>query len=127
MLTGAPAIVDAGDVIGNWFESQQFQCSGPPSPNVCLEAWQDAWDDDHQDAVLPYVHWIWPSSYWQFGAQTLQNDFNQPRLTGFSRGNSAWGLGIFGDQPQAAQPMGGWWFDDTIPAAQCGYQSHAIT
>jgi hypothetical protein len=127
MLTGSAAILSGGFPIGNWFDDQQFLCSGPPSPNVCVEAWQDAWADDHQDPTFPYVHWIWPSTYWQIGPQTLQNDFAQPRLTGFSRGNSVWGTGIYGDLPEAAQPLGGYFYAASIPAAGCGYQSHAIT
>jgi hypothetical protein len=127
MLTGASLISVAGVPIGNWYDDQQFDCAGPPSPNVCFEAWQDGWADDHQDAVWPYIHWVWPSSYWQIGPSTLQNDFNQPRMTGFSRGNSVWGMGIYADQPEAAQPLGGWFYSASIPAAACGYQTHAIT
>jgi hypothetical protein len=128
MLLGATAIVDAGNIVGNWWNSEQvFDCS-TPQPNVCIEAWQDGWDDDHQ-AASPnrFVQWIWPSSYWQIAAGTLQNDFFQPKLTAFTRGNSVWGLGIFGDQPEAAEPFGGYFFTDTIPDAACGYQTQNIT
>src|SRR3954471_14574536 len=38
MLTGSAVITDSGDLIGNWFDDQQFSCDGPPSPNVCFEA-----------------------------------------------------------------------------------------
>lgn len=127
MLTGSAVILSGADPIGNWFDDQQFQCSGPPSPNVAFEAWQDLWLDDAQDPTFPYLHWIWPSSYWQIGPETLQNDFLQPRLTGFSRGNSVWGTGIYGDQPEAAQPLGGYFYASSIPSPGCGYQSHSIT
>lgn len=128
LLTGATAILDGTDPIGNWFPSDQtFDCSNP-APNVCFEAWQDAWEEDHQ-AASPhrYVHWIWPSSYWQFGNLSLGNDFYQPRLTAFTRGNSVWGEGIYGDLPEAAEPMGGYFYADEIPDAACGYQTQATS
>lgn len=128
MLLGASVILDGADPIGNWWASDQtFDCSNTDG-NVCLEAWQDLWEDDHQMASPHrYLHWIWPSSYWQIGPHTLQNDFTQPQLNGFTRGNSVWGEGIFGDQPEAADPFGGYFFSDSIPDAACGYQSFAIT
>lgn len=128
MLTGADVILDGSDPIGNWWASDQvFDCSNP-APNIAFEAWQDAWDEDHQ-AASPhrYVHWIWPSTYWQIAQHTLQNDFFQPRLTAFTRGNSVWGEGIYGDLPEAAGTNGGYFYADEVPTAECGYQSFAIT
>ncbi len=127
MLLGASAILDGSDPIGNWWPSDQvFDCSNP-APNIAFEAWQDAWEDDHQHAVLPYIHWIWPSTYWQIAQHQLANDFFQPKLTAFTRGNTEWGEGIYGDQPEAAEANGGYWYSADIPTAECGYQSHAIT
>lgn len=127
MMTGAAAILDGADPIGNWFPLNQFDCSVPAQPNVCFEGWQTGWDEDQQDATWPYIHWIFPSSFWSWGPQTMQNDFLQPKLTGFTRGNTSWGEGIFGDLPEAAQALGGGFLTDTIPAAACGYQTQAIT
>lgn len=128
MMIGADAILDgSGDPVGVWWPSQA-SCSAPAQPNVCFEGWQDAWEDDHQDPVLPYIHWIWPSTFWQIADHTLENDFNQPKITGFSRGNTEWGEGIFSDLPEAAGPLGGWFYTATLPPfAECGYQSWAIT
>lgn len=129
MMTGGAAILDGTgpDVIGAWFPNQ-LDCEQPAQPNVCIEGWQDLWQEDHPLATpFRYQHWIFPSSFWQLGNQTLQNDFNTPVLDGYTRGNPLWGLGIFGDLPEAAQPLGGWFFDDTTPSATCGYQTHAIT
>lgn len=127
MMIGADSIVDAGSPIGLWWPSQ-LSCAEPAQPNVCFEGWQTLWDDDHAaSSPYQYVHWIWPSTHWQIGAHSLQNDFNQPKVTGFSRGNPNWGLGIFGDLPEAAGDLGGWFYDDSIPTAECGWQTHAIT
>jgi hypothetical protein len=130
MLTGGSIIVDpanANDPQGMWFASQ-LSCQDAVQPNVCFEGWQDLWEDDHQASTpYQYVHWIWPSSHWQLGDFSLQNDFTQPKLTGFTRGNPNWGLGIFGDLPEAAEALGGFFFDDSRPDATCDYQSWAIT
>lgn len=130
MMIGADAITSASsptDLVGVWWPSQAFQCTTPAQPNVCVEAWQTAWDGSGPSAVYPYVHWIWPATHWQIGAHTLQNDFNQPKLTGFSVGNAALGTGIFGDLPETVGVLGGWFYDTLIPTAMCGYQTQAIT
>jgi hypothetical protein len=127
MLTGAAAILDGSDVIGNWFNDNAFNCSQAAQPNVAVEGWQTAWEDDGQSPDFNYVHWLFPSTFWSVSGMTLENDFNQPKMTGFSRGNPAWGEGIYGDQPEAAGALGGGWYTNTIPAASCGYQTHSIT
>lgn len=135
MLTGAPVLNDnIGEAIGNnW--PVQTDCSSAVQPPVAVEAWSDGWSTDRQDAVWPYVHWVWPQSYWQFAPITLQNDFVQPQLTGFSRGNSVWGAMVGGNGPWKDLPagmapigtMGGWHYTSTTPVARCGYQSYTIT
>lgn len=127
LMTGAAVIMKTGIPIGDWFPINQFNCSVAAQPNVCFEAWQTGWDEDQVSATYPYIHWIFPSSFWSFGAQTLQDDFTQPKLTAFTRGNANWGLGIYNDLPEAAQSLGGWFYDTQIPAATCDYQTHGIT
>ena len=127
ILLGGDSILSAGQPIGMWWPSQ-LSCSDPVQPNVCFEGWQDLWEDDHPVSTpYKYLHWIWPSSYWQIGDFTLQNDFTQPKLTAFTRGNPNWGLGIYGDLPEAAEQMGGFFYTNTIPTTACGWQSHSIT
>lgn len=124
MLTGGSIITVSTDPIGVQFAAP---CN-TQQPFVAIEAWQDLWDCDHQPATpYPYIRWLWPASRWQKGDVTLQNDFMQPKFTGFTVGNPQWGEGIFADQPEAAQPYGCYFFDTTIPTAVCGYQTHAIT
>jgi hypothetical protein len=126
ILTGGSAIVDgSGDPIGIQF---QVPC-GTQQPFVAFEAWQDLYDCDHQpSAPFPYKRWIWPATRWQRGPETLQNDFDQPKFTGFSVGNSNWGEGIYGDLTVAVEPNGMWIYDTELPeAAECSWQSHAIT
>jgi hypothetical protein len=125
LLTGAPLITnDDGDAIGVQFE---VPC-GVQQPYTCIEAWEDLWDCDHQPSdPYPYRRHVFPSSRWVRGAETMQNDFNPPKFTGFTVGNPNWGLGIFGDQPQAVNPQGAWFYDTIIPDARCGLQDFPIT
>lgn len=126
ILTGAEAILnDATEPIGVQFpvpcDTQQ--------PFVALEAWQDLWDCDHQPSdPYPYKRWIWPATRWQRGAETLQNDFDQPKFTGFSVGNENWGAGIYGDLDITVGPNGCYVFDTELPeSADCTWQSHSVT
>lgn len=129
MMLGATAQTVAATVEGIWWPSQ-LSCADSPQPNVAFEAWQDTWQDDHPGAApRRYIHWLWGSTRWQIGDATLENDFTKPKLNGFTRSNPNWGLGIYGDQLEAlpAGSPGGVWYTDTLPDAECGYQSHAIT
>lgn len=127
LLLGSTAIAEGTDIIGQWWTENAFDCSTPAQPNVAFEGWQTGWNESGQDGTWPYVHWVWPSSFWQIAQHTLQNDFNQPKLTGFTRGNSNWGAGIYGDQPEASPALGGWFYSTTIPTASCGYQTQSVT
>jgi len=127
MLTGGSAIIDgSGFPIGlDW--PNQLDCSQPTQPNVAIEGWQAMWTDDHQETVYPYARYIFPSSYWQISDFTMQMDFNQPKITAWTRSNPNWGLGPFHDQPQAIGTQGGFFYDTALPFAECGYQSHSVT
>ncbi len=49
MMTGAPAIVDGSGFPIGWHWASQLSCANPVQPNVCIEAWQDLWEGDHQN------------------------------------------------------------------------------
>jgi len=125
LLTGAPVITDGGGFpIGVQFK---VPC-GSQQPYAAFEAWQDLWDCDHEpSAPYPYRRYVFPSSRWQRGADTAQNDFSQPKFTGFTVANGNWGMGIYADVPEAIQPNGAWFYDTAVPTAVCGYQSAPIT
>lgn len=123
ILTGGSIITATTDPIGINF---QAPC-GSQQPFSAFEAWQDLYDCDHQPSTpYKYRRWVWPATRWQRGAETLQNDFDQPKFTGFSVGNPNWGDGIFHDG-QPVESTGGWFYDNNLPTAACGYQSHSIT
>jgi hypothetical protein len=127
MLTGGSIILggtSGTDPIG---VQNQLACN-TQQPYTAIEFWQDLWNCDNQpSSPFQYLRWVWPSSRWQNGAVTLQNDFMQPKFTGFTVGNSNLGTGIFHDWPTTVQADGAYFFDNTLPSAACGYQSHSIT
>lgn len=126
MMTGGTPILDTnGDPIGlTW--ATQLSCSDVQQPNLAFEAWLDLWEEDHPNPTYPFIRFIWPSTKWQIGDHTLQNDFLQPRVNGYTRSNPQWGLGIYGDQPQAiAAPS--FFYDDGLPTAQCGWSTVSVT
>ena len=127
MLLGGSAITQGGQISGMWWPSQ-MACDDAPQPNLAFEGWQDTWEDDHQgNAPFRYIHWVWPSTRWQIGEHTLGNEFLQPSVNGFSRSNPNWGLGIYGDYPEAADPVGGFFFTNDLPDAVCDYQTEGLT
>ena len=79
--------------------------------------------------MRPYFYVIWPSTTWQIGQTTLQNDFAQLPLTGFSRSNSQWGHGPYGDTglTNVIGAQGTITQTDTAPPdAACDYAAIAI-
>jgi hypothetical protein len=130
MMTGAPLIMDSSTQPvpkGLWFP-QQDNCAAT-FPKVAVEAWSDMWEDDgnfttvdgNGTTELQFIHWIFPASHWHIDATTLQNDFSTPKLVGFTRSNPNFGLGPYGDLPEAAQSQGGFFWTGTRPTAHCGF------
>ncbi len=117
-----------GDTSGNPIGIQFKEGCDAQQPFVAFEAWQDLWECDGQPlSPYPYMRWVWPASRWQQGAQTAQNDFNQPKYTGFTVGNSNWADGIFGDLPVPCAAGGQRFYDTVLPTAECGWQTQPIT
>ena len=122
MLTGSTLVEEDGDPVGIDFPDQT-NCDFEPS-YVAFEGWADAYDGDAPDPVRPFFYVVWPSTTWQIGQTTLQNDFAQLPLTGFSRSNGQWGHGPYGDTgltnvigPQGTLTQ----TDATPPTAACDY------
>lgn len=128
---------------GNYFESggvpvgyvwpTELSC-GQSQPAVAVEFWAKNWNGDAQDPTYPWIHFVFPQSYWQLGQQQLQNDFSQPTLAGFSRKNECWGDGPYGDGPESLFgsavdiSTGTWYYDPTVALptdSDCDFDSVA--
>jgi hypothetical protein len=95
IMLGVDVIEDGGEPVGINGVSQ-IDAAFEPSL-VAVEAWMDAEVDDAPDPDGPYVYFVWPASYWNFGQNTLGTDYWHPDLQGFSRSNPLWGTGPYDD------------------------------
>lgn len=95
MLLGVDVITDAGEPIGINGVSQ-LACDFEPQL-VAIEAWANLVVEDAPDPVYPYAYFVWPATFWQFGQNTIGQDFWQPTLQGFSRSNPQWATGPYDD------------------------------
>lgn len=120
LMIGAETIVDGADTVGLAFPSQ-LDCD-ECEPAVALEFWTKHIVGSGQDGIHPWVHWVFPKTVWQLGDNSAEEDFLQTALTGFSRTNTQWGAGPYGDGPPDGQDIseGGYWKTDVDPpAAEC--------
>lgn len=99
LTLGGTLIEDGALPVGTVWPTE-LEC-GQEQSAVALEFWVKHWDGDAQDTTYPWIHHVYPQTYWQIGQQTFENDFAQPTVTGFSRKNECWGDGPHGDGPEA--------------------------
>lgn len=129
MMIGGGVILDGTDPVGTTWPAE-LEC-GEEQAAVSLEFWVKHWSGSSQDTTFPWIHHVYPQTYWQIGQQQFENDFAQPTLTGFSRSNSCWGDGPYGDGPEAEYgnpddiSNGAFWYTATDPPAdtECDYGS----
>lgn len=129
LLLGATAFTAGGFPVGNTWPTE-LEC-GEAQPSVAFEFWVKNFVNDSQDSTYPWIHHVYPQTYWQIGQQQFQNDFAQPTLAGFSRANDCWGQGPYADGPADLGygnatdiSTGAWWYqtDDTLPEdTSCDY------
>lgn len=97
MLLGSSLISDGSLPVGVIYPTE-LAC-GEAQAAVSLEFWVKNWNGDAQDVTYPWIHGVFPQTYWQVGQQQYQNDFAQPTFAGFSRKNDCWGNGPYSDGP----------------------------
>lgn len=127
MMIGGGVINDTGVPVGTTWPGE-LAC-GEAQDSVALEFWVKHWNGSSQDTTYPWIHHVYPQTYWQIGQQQFQNDFAQPTLTGFSRSNDCWGDGPYGDGPEATYgtpidiATGGFYYtaDDPPVSTECDY------
>lgn len=127
MMIGGGIINDGAIPVGTTWPAE-LAC-GDSQDAVAIEFWVKHWNGSSQDATYPWIHHVYPQSYWQIGQQQFQNDFAQPTLTGFTRSNGCWGDGPYGDGPEAEYGVqidisdGGFYYTATNPPADtdCDY------
>lgn len=127
-MLGANTIDDGADVVGLAFQGA-LACD-EDEPAVALEFWTEHIVGSGQDGTHPWIHWVFPKTVWQLGDNTFEEDAAQLSLNGFSRTNSNWGDGPYGDGPPDGEDIseGGFWKTaDLPPAAACAATSVTST
>ncbi len=120
MMLGSEDITSGGDSVGLHFGSA-LSCDDA-EPTVAFEFWTKHINGNTQDTTHPWIHWVFPKTVWQLGDNTFEEGIATPTVNGFSRTNSNWGDGPYGDGPPDSQDIseGGWWqTDEDPPAAEC--------
>jgi hypothetical protein len=135
LLTGSPTFYDDVEeiTIGGALPSSTDVCQS----GVALELWTKAWNNNQQanasliggsSTDVVWWRWFFPFVRFQMGALTLQNDILRIPVTGYGQENDDMpAAGPFGDFPTAVVADGGittsmgWFVDDELPEAQCGY------
>lgn len=118
--SGDLTILDGSDVVGAAFPSA-LECD-EEEPAVAFEFWTQHVVGSGQDGLHPWIHFVFPKTVWQLGDNTFEEGIALPTMTGFTRSNSNWGDGPYGDGPPDSQDIseGGWWKTaDTPPEAVC--------
>lgn len=123
MLLGDAVILDGSDPIGTAAADQTDEAFEPS--RVALEAWAKAIDGDSQDAVRPWVYFLWPSVSFVEADTTIGSDFWQPAFTGKTRSNALWGNGPYQDLGITAGQLSPIFntilVDEDPPDSACGY------
>lgn len=127
-LLGADTIEDGSDVVGLAFPGS-LSCDDD-EPAVALEFWTKHVVGSGQDGTFPWVHWVFPSTSWSLADNTFGEDATQISVNGFSRTNTQWGDGPYGDGPPDGQDIrdGAYWKTDVDPPeADCAVSAVTLT
>lgn len=120
LMTGSATIEDGADVVGMAFGSA-LACDEDPAA-VAFEFWTQHFVGGGADGTYPWIHWVFPMTFWTLGDNTFAEGVGLPVLNGFSRANPNWGDGPYGDGPPDSEDIseGGFWKTaDLPPTAAC--------
>jgi hypothetical protein len=119
-MLGADVILDGAQAVGVNYPDG-IDCD-EAEPAVAFEFWTKQIEGSRQSASLPWVHHVYPYTTWSLGNNTFEEAAQQETMDGFSRENSLWGDGPYGDGPPDGTQVhvGDWWETDVEPpSAEC--------
>lgn len=128
LLLGGASIDSGADVVGVAFPGT-LACDDA-EPAVAFEWWTENQVGSGQDGTNPWIHFVIPAVVWSKGDETFARAALEPPYVGFSRTNTQWGDGPYGDGPPDGEDIsnGGWWLTpDTPPTAECALQPVTAT
>lgn len=87
---------------------------------VSLELWSKHIVGGDVDPVWPYIHWVFPRSYWTADKTSLMNGPMPRAFNGFTSRNLNWFNGPSNDWTFASDRSMAWAFTRTLPPVTCG-------
>lgn len=122
MLLNVVAIEEGDDVLGvAW--GDDLGCDRQEI-KAAFEFWTKHWVGDEQDADWPWWHNVYPTTIWQVGDSNYSGTAFAPEvLNGFTRTNTRWGQGPYGDGPGYDIRRGARFLtDEDPPVGECSFQ-----
>jgi hypothetical protein len=119
MMLGWGTVDSGADAIGLVVP---FETQCVTERKVAFEFWTKHWVNDEKDSTWPWWHHIYPSTIWQIGDQTFNAELGPFVINGFSRTNTLWGDGPYGDGPGVDHRRGTFFLTDIDPpSGACGF------
>jgi hypothetical protein len=90
---------------------------------VSIELWSKHVVGGDIDSVYPYIHWVFPRTYWQPDKATWDNSPMERPFTGYTSENPRWFNGPANDWTFNSDRSWAWCFTQTVPVPTCGAQA----
>lgn len=120
LVDGSELLLDAQ---GNTRGLKYPAVADPDCPTgVSVEAWSKNIVGGTLHPDFPYIRWVFPKTFWQFGEKTLENAPMIHNFTGFGEENANWFDGPANDWDYDSDRIAQYAFDEdsNFPAATCG-------
>lgn len=94
---------------------------------VSLEVWTKAFDGPGPAAVLPFIKWAFPRTYWRLDTREFTNAKQGQAFVGYAIENSGWGNGPWNDWVEPSPSTRtlsrayGWHRVSSLPSPAIGY------
>lgn len=121
-LVGGARLSSSGAIGFAWPQVGQTAACGQSGYNgVGLEAWTlNVGQDGTTDPTFPYLHWLFPRTYWRVGDKNFDDDAMTHSFEGLGLQNSQWLDGPDASWPVASDRVGQWLPTATLPTVGCG-------
>lgn len=121
MIGAGDLIADGGNTIG--YAYPEVGAADCPL-GVSAELWTKNIDDGTQHPDYPWIRWVAPKTFWQFGDKTFENNPMVHSFTGFGQQNDNWLDGPANDWPYISNRIFQYAaVQDDPPAAVLGAQT----
>lgn len=89
---------------------------------VSLEVWTHSILNGGIDPTQPYMHWVWPRTFFRKDNRTIDINRMATVFTGYAQENTLWGAGPQSDWVWDSSRVAQWAFASTVPSSVLGAQ-----